>query len=320
MPYPPFPSGRRLSVAILGWALPVVLTAAAEVLTLRSDELVITVATRGAELQSIVDRASGHEYLWQNLSKDWQGPAPVLFPVIGGVAGRTITMEGKSYPMPGHGFARSRLFTVAEHGPDSAALTLQGGGDGDPAFPCPYVLTLRYQLTGRTLLVEADIANPGPAVLPISIGFHPGFNVTIPAQGEAASRLEVESTVPLIQVKKDAATGFLTGERSLWSAGRKILSLTPTAPAPDAIVLANAGKLQVTLVDEHTRRRIRLHTSAPFFGVWRKITPTAQFICLEPWWGTTDPLAPYGDFRAKPHLALIAPGAKLSAPYRLDFD
>jgi galactose mutarotase-like enzyme len=45
----------------------------------------------------------------------------------------------------------------------------------------------------------------------------------------------------------------------------------------------------------------------PQLGIWSK--PGARFICIEPWHGYADPQGYGGDFRAKPGITLIAPGA-----------
>ena len=46
--------------------------------TLSNDILSVTIAERGAEMQSIRD-AQGHEYLWQADPKYWAKHSPTLF-------------------------------------------------------------------------------------------------------------------------------------------------------------------------------------------------------------------------------------------------
>jgi galactose mutarotase-like enzyme len=50
---------------------------------------------------------------------------------------------------------------------------------------------------------------------------------------------------------------------------------------------------------------------SPYLGVWSK--PAAQFICIEPWHGVTDPVGFSGDFTAKPGVFVVAPGAAFAS-------
>ena len=67
-----------------------------------------TVSNHGAELQSI--RFEGREYLWQGDPAYWGRRAPILFPIVGKVAGDLLRVDGQSYPMKQHGFARDAEF------------------------------------------------------------------------------------------------------------------------------------------------------------------------------------------------------------------
>ena len=71
----------------------------------------------GAELQSIVT-SDGASWLWNGDAKWWSGRAPLLFPVVGKSPANTVTIEGKSYPMQPHGFARRSSFDIASEKPD----------------------------------------------------------------------------------------------------------------------------------------------------------------------------------------------------------
>jgi galactose mutarotase-like enzyme len=305
----------RLAVAVLASGL-----TAAEPIVLTTQELQASVAPLGAQLLSVIERGTGHEYLWQNEAGIWAGPAPVLFPIVGSVRNRTIRWGNATYNLPQHGFARTRMFDVVRR--DATAVTLACTGGGDDSFPAPYRLEIEYRLSGRELQVSARITNPGASTLPVSIGFHPGFNVAIPADPAraATSRVTVTSAAPIVQLVKEEAGGFLTGERRLWSDESRALDLTVAAPGPDALVLALAAPATVVVTDELARRKVTVATSSPFLGLWRKPAAAARFICVEPWWGTTDPSAPYDDFRAKPHLLQVAAGQTFLASFRVKLD
>ena len=44
----------------------------------------------------------------------------------------------------------------------------------------------------------------------------------------------------------------------------------------------------------------------PYLGVWMK--PGANFICIEPWHGVTDPEGFNGEFKDKPGSLIVPPG------------
>jgi galactose mutarotase-like enzyme len=66
------------------------------------------IAGMGAEMKSLMDLSSGQEYVWNGDPAWWNGSAPILFPVIGGLKAGEYSYEGKSYTLPSHGFARGR--------------------------------------------------------------------------------------------------------------------------------------------------------------------------------------------------------------------
>jgi galactose mutarotase-like enzyme len=53
------------------------------------------------------------------------------------------------------------------------------------------------------------------------------------------------------------------------------------------------------------------YPDAPYLGIWTK--PQADFICIEPWHGIADPEGYTGDFRVKPGVFMVPPGATLPA-------
>lgn len=76
-----------------------------------SDVLEAEISPVGAELQRLRTRG-GLDLQWSGDPAIWRGRAPILFPVIGLLVGGEYRLDGKSYTMPKHGFARHGRFTV----------------------------------------------------------------------------------------------------------------------------------------------------------------------------------------------------------------
>ena len=74
-----------------------------------ADGVCAAIRDAGAELVSLRD-AAGEELLWQG-GHEWPRQAPVLFPIVGKLAGNVLRDSGKTYTLGQHGFARDCRFT-----------------------------------------------------------------------------------------------------------------------------------------------------------------------------------------------------------------
>ena len=81
---------------------------------LSNEYLTIEVSPHGAELQSIRNNRTGHEYLWQGNPAFWGRRSPVLFPIVGSLWNGEYHTGGNTYKMSQHGFARDMDFTIVE--------------------------------------------------------------------------------------------------------------------------------------------------------------------------------------------------------------
>jgi len=75
------------------------------------------ISEMGAELKSLANLATGQEHIWNGDPAWWNGSAPVLFPVIGGLKDGAYSFEGKQYKLPSHGFARGASSASPARGP-----------------------------------------------------------------------------------------------------------------------------------------------------------------------------------------------------------
>ena len=74
--------------------------------TLENEYLKLTVASRGAEVVSLVRKSDGVEHIWQADPTVWGCHAPVLFPHCGKVVDGMIHAKGRDFAAKQHGFAR----------------------------------------------------------------------------------------------------------------------------------------------------------------------------------------------------------------------
>ncbi len=79
---------------------------------LEHDLLRISIAEKGAELQSLYRKDLNLEYLWSGDPAYWGKFSPVLFPIVGGLKDNTYFYKGQAYQLGRHGFARDMEFSV----------------------------------------------------------------------------------------------------------------------------------------------------------------------------------------------------------------
>src|SRR5579863_2260710 len=180
--------------------------------SITSGALTAQIDPHGAQLSSLRTQSSS-ELLWNGDPKVWAGRAPLLFPIVGVLAGGVYRLGSKSYPLSRHGFARDKLFTLENLSPGSAAFRLRADESTLSVYPFQFELDVRYECSGATLALTTAIRNLGAADMPASFGYHPGFCWPLPfGQPRAAHCIEFENDEPA-PVRRIDAAGLLTSAR-----------------------------------------------------------------------------------------------------------
>ena len=268
-----------------------------------------TIATLGAELQSLKD-AAGSEWLWQADPAVWPRHAPILFPIVGKAAGNALLIDGRSYPIGQHGFARDRDFAIVEQGPGHVTLRLVADAETRTHYPFDFVLDLTYALDGATLAETATITNPGAAPLPASVGFHPGFAWPLPGSDapQEAHLVLFEKAEPA-PIRRLGPGGVLPDGLPTPVEGRR-LALAPSLFAADALIFDRLESRSLWFgVPGRPGLRVDF-PDMPYLGLWMK--PGAPFLCIEPWQGHAAPEGFAGPIADMPGMLAIAPGASVA--------
>ncbi len=273
-------------------------------LTLRSDALTAQVNPLGAQLSILRDR-SGRDLLWDGNPTFWNGRAPLLFPIVGTLAGGVYRLAGKTYALSRHGFARGKPFEVVS---TSAAVLLRLKADDQTlaVYPFHFQLQVRFEITGPTLGVTTAVRNDGAAPMPASFGYHPAFRWPLPFGAERALHaIEFDLAEPEPIRRLDTA-GLVTPVRYPTPIrGRRLL--LDDALFKDDVVILDAVRSQGLRYGADTGPRLALQfPDTPYLGIWSK--PGAPFICIEPWHGMSDPVGFTGELTAKPGVFIVPPG------------
>lgn len=71
---------------------------------IENEEIILKIASLGAEMKSLVDKQTAQEYLWHGDPAYWGRTSPILFPFVGGCKNNEMSYDGQVYPVPKHGF------------------------------------------------------------------------------------------------------------------------------------------------------------------------------------------------------------------------
>jgi galactose mutarotase-like enzyme len=278
-------------------------------LCIASGNLNAEIALKGGELIAL-STASGHDLQWSGDPAVWKGRAPILFPIVGALAGGRYRLDGQSYALPRHGFARDRLFSAVEVTPSRVLLRLTADEETLKLYPFRFDLDLDFALTGATLAITATIRNREPArALPASFGFHPAFAWPLPFGAPRAGHAITFEKEELPWVRRLAGDGTLLPQSFPSPVLGRTLALRDDLFTDDALIF-DAVRSRHVVYGAPDGPRIEVGLGdAPQLGLWSR--PGANFICIEPWHGHADPQNYTGDLRAKPGLfSLPAGGSK----------
>lgn len=280
----------------------------------------VEIESKGAELKSILDVRSGHEYLYQGDTSFWERRSPVLFPVVGSVWNGKYRMDGREYSIPQHGFARDAEFTVMEDTPeDEAWFYLESDEKTLEMYPRRFRLEIGYHLQETRLTVMWRVKNLDEKDMYFHIGAHPAFMYPDFKASDAVHGYFLFDSRDLTTelLKEKGCMGYDTMHLTLDS--EQMLPITSTTFDINTIVLANRQVRRVSLLDKERRPYLSVLFQAPVVGMWSP-APDAPFVCIEPWWGRADRVDFEGDFSEREYTNHLSPGSTFSASYLVIFD
>ena len=279
---------------------------------IENDLIRITVRELGAELTSIFDRKNNMEHLWQADPKVWGWHAPTLFPVVGRCLNDQILIDGRSYPMEKHGFARRSEFRLAEQHPDLLHFVLTASDHTLDIYPYKFDFHMFYEIKQNYLIQTFEIENTGSDTMYFQLGGHPAFAVPF-MPGEAYEdyfiEFEKDTVLDRENINED---GFFDTSVSHVINGSNRLPLEKNMFANDAIILKDLNSRKVTLGSTKNLHRLSVEfPSFNYLGLWAKVY--APYVCIEPWLGCADTVGKPTAFKDKEGILSLAAEDKFQA-------
>ncbi len=279
---------------------------ALETVSLQNEAMSVAISSLGAELQFWRDKEA-RDLLWDGDPKFWTGRAPLLFPMVGRAPSDTITIDGRRYSLPQHGFARRQTFAVLSQTKTRCDFRLKDNEATRAAYPFAFHLDVAYELRGAKLSIAAVLTNDDARPLPASFGFHPALRWPLPYGGERGDHEIVFARDEPEPIRR-LVDGLLAPDLRATPVRGRRLALGDALFTEDALVFDRPRSRAVAY---GSPGRAGLHVAfedMPNLGIWSK--PGAGFVCIEPWQGLATPASFAGEFRDKPGVIILPSGSQ----------
>lgn len=272
-----------------------------------------SVLAQGAELCALRD-ANGLDYLW-DAGAAWSRHAPILFPIVGRLAGDQLVHSGRAYTMNQHGFARDMAFSWVSRGDDGCVLALSDCEATRARYPFAFRFELSYQARGALLEMIFRVVNTGDAVLPCSFGAHPAFRWPLQpglAKEAYALTFDTEETGCL----RGVVGGLLTEADRANPVFDRRLALREELFADDALIFSEVASRSVRYAADGEPGLTVSWEGFPQLGIWSRAG--GDFVCIEPWCGMASPVGFDGEFADKPWIVKVPVGEVREAVVRME--
>jgi gluconolactonase len=278
----------------------------------------------------------GRDY---SANQGFPGKGPVLWPAVGvqypvgsipkqSCGMGSYVLDGQTYPMPCHGFAKSlpwqEVNRSATNGGARVTLELRDSNQTRPDYPFAFKLDAIYELAGGHLTIDyvtnSDAANSKPMIF--SIGNHIAFKIPFLSGTNAADMtIRTPNTTQLLRDEH----GLLNGRRqeNSFDQPRRLgdfdasvaLPLAGYASTPYAL-LSDPQGLAVRVAQQSSELLAEPLDRFNLYG-----GPKVGYFCPEPWFGLNNSLntkkaavtlKPGSNFKWRVELSIEVPPPDLS--------
>ena len=267
--------------------------------TISNSEITVSIAERGAEIQSI--NRDGVEYMWSRNPEFWSSCAPIMFPICGGLKKGKYELDGETYEMPKHGFVKAMDFEVESATETSATFVVHDNEQTRKTYPFAFAFRVIYELDGASLKVTYDAENLDNKTMYCSFGGHEAY--ACPEGIEAYELIFSENeTLDAYALNGDLLTDYT--KRMVSNSNR--LALDDKHFVLDALVFRDVKSNSVTLQSKVSSRRVTVTFDGfDYLVLWHK--HTSPYLCIEPWCGVQDVAGTSFDLKAKEGIHAISP-------------
>lgn len=281
---------------------------------LENSFLKVAIDAKGAQLTSLINKATGLEHMWQANPDVWAWHAPNLFPIVGQLINDELEADGEKYPLKRHGFARNSEFILLEQSDDSVSFSLPYSENTLAVYPYKFDFQVMYTLIDNALRVTYKLINRDKKTVYFSVGGHPAFNVPFhPGENYEDYYIEFEVQENL-NTHLLSSEGTFNGQNHPVATPNKRLALTRNLFDADALVFKDLQSRMVTIKSNKHEESLSLEfPHFNYLGLWAK--PGADFVCIEPWLGCADNEGNPTDIKQKEAIQKVGVGHVFEASF-----
>lgn len=271
------------------------------------------------KLEGIEKIHQGEEARDDNGKVYWKRHAPVLFPIVGKLKRNQTIINGRTYEILQHGFARDMEFEPVTKLDNFHSYVLKSNKYTMARYPFDFELYNTYRQEENKLIFIYKVINTGNSNMPIGLGSHPAFKIDQDdlKRGNYYLEFAEEETRAHFLYLIDGLVGTEYAKNILEENRR--ISLNEHTFDNDAIIVKGIQNKKINLKNSRTRKTVLTmdFNGWPYLGIWSK--PGAPFICLEPWMSTADRINSTNVFAKKPDMITLTPGEEFENKFSVEF-
>ena len=249
----------------------------------------------------------------------WKRHFPVLFPIIGKLKQNRTIINGRTYEMSQHGFARDMEFEPITKLDNFHSYVLRSNPSTMVKYPFEFSLYITYRTDGNKLTTIYKVVNDGDNNMPFGIGGHPAFKIDMEDLLNEEYYLEFDQDEDKIHFLYlvDGLVGTEYAKNIMIDKRR--IKITKDTFNNDAVIMKGITSNKISLKRRRGNKTLLTmdFEGFPYLGVWSK--PGAPFLCIEPWYSTADAVKSTGVFAQKSDILVLAPKKEFECKFTVEF-
>lgn len=275
----------RICFSLIFGLSTVFLSANHHTVTIQNKELSVTMAKKGAQLQSIKHLPTDIEYLWQGDPEYWAERSPNMFPVNVRFRDNHYTYKNKPYDMPRMGLAVSAEFETLEKTGDKkkegkVVQYFNSSPETLRHYPFPFQLKIASQVKGLKLIQKYKVKNTGAEPMYFALGGHPGFRTPL-FKGRDRSDYEYVFSEPMHVRRNEISDSLIQLKQIDFLENEDRLSLGDSRIPNGGMLLLNHDSRQIGIALRKRKPYVVLDLGDfPNTNLWSP--PGMPYACIEP--------------------------------------
>ena len=271
------------------------------------------------KLDGIEKIHQGQDCIDENGRVYWKRHFPVLFPIVGKLKQNKTIINGRTYEMGQHGFARDMEFEPVTKLDNFHSYVLKSNPSTFVKYPFDFSLYVTYRTDENKLTTMYKVVNEGDNNMTFGIGGHPAFKIDQRDLYSDEYYLEFEEDENKIHFLYlvDGLIGTEYARNRMQDLRR--IPINQDSFKNDAIIMKGLTSHRVSLKKKTGNKTLLTidFEGFPYLAVWSK--PGAPFICLEPWYTTADAIKSTGVFTQKTDMLTLEPRKEFECKYTVEF-